>query len=266
MSDVSTSDLHSNVTHAGTTNPAPSYDIAPEDQHHLTAIRAMSANDAPPPYDIPEGIKFSTLTVAALPKQRAAGVMASLPTQAEVLAQLVGVPAAQRPATETALVANAIRAMRPALRVAGGVGKNATPFQREQVAIAREVQDGNREIERLQERIDEIERHATVVDESTGEVKAVPVYRLEGRSLMAAQQAQRDIMGRIRALVKADGSPGFEGFRRLKEAEYESVMARKEIAQQLADDAEAKLRTEAELREDRIAQRVKSMKRMRTSA
>ena len=263
--DNTTSDLRTDVTHAGTAAPAPSYDIAPEDQHHLAAIRAMDAHVAPAPYEIPEGIKFSPLTVAALPKERPTGIMAGLPTQSEILAKLDRIPAAQRAAAEAGLVAEAIRGIRPALRVAGGVGKDATPSQREQVAIAREVQDYGREFNQLQERIDEIERHDTVTNQTTGEAVAVPVYRLDGERLRAAQQQQRDIMGRIRALVNADGTPGFEGAKRLKEAEYESVMARKALAESLADEAEAKRLVEKELREDRITKRVQSMKRLRTN-
>lgn len=259
-----TSDLRADLAHTNAT-AAPSYDIAPEDRHHLEAIRAMDPHDVPAPYHIPEGVTFSPLTVAALPKVRTAGVMAGLPTQGEALAQLGNVPEAQRAAAEAALVANAIRSIRPALRVAGGVGKDATPFQRVQVAIAREVQDETRKIESWQERIDEISHHDTVIDETTGEAKAVPVYRLEGAALRGAQNQQRIHMGHIRSLVNEDGSPGYAGMLRLKEAEYESVMARKALAEQVADDTEAKRRTEEELREDRIAKRVKSMKRMRTN-
>ncbi|MGN6357619.1 MAG: hypothetical protein ACTHLU_09095 [Novosphingobium sp.] len=252
--------LRPDVTHAGPPAAVPSYDIAPEDRHHLEAVRASSLDIAPPPYSGLEGIKLSPLTVAALPKERGTGVMAGLLTQSEVSAQLVGVPEPQRAEAEHRLVADAIRAIRPALRTATGVGAAATPFQREMVAIAGEVQGHYREIARLQEVLDEVERHDTVIDEATGEAKAVPVYRVHGDRLRAIQHQQAVLLGHVRALVKADNTPGHEGAKRLQAAEYESVMERKALVEALEDEATAKREAAKQVREDRIAKRVATMK------
>lgn len=266
MPEDNTSDLRTGVIETGNPSPVPSFEIPPEDQHHLVAVRASAQQLAPSPCVAPDGRNLPPMTVSALPKERQPGPLEALATQSEVLAQLQGVPEEHREAAEHAAVAAAIRAVRPRLRVLTGAGPDATPLQREQLLIAREVFDHQQAIERLQTDLDEVVRHDTVIDPETGEATAVPVYQVTGDRLRAYQEMQRSHMGHIRALMNPDGTPGFEGAKRLQAAEYESVMARKALAEALEDEAAAKREAAKQEREERIAKRVASMKRLRTNA
>lgn len=266
MPEDNTSDFRADVSDIGNPGPGPSLEIAPEDQHHLDAVRASAQQLAPGPYKAPAGLRALPMTVSALPKERKPGPLEALATQSEVLAQLRGVPEERREVAEHQAVAAAIRAIQPTLRVLTGAGEDATPLQREQIAIAREVMEHRQAIERLQADLDEIERHDTAFDPETGEATAVPVYRISGDRLKAFQGMQRDHMGRIRALLNPDGTPGFEAAKRLRSAEYEAVTARKALAEALEDEATAKLEVAKQEREDRIAERVATMKRLRSNA
>lgn len=253
--DTSASELTAEVSATGATS-RNSYEITPELRPHADAILAMDpVKDVPPPYEIPEGWGANlTLRATALPAEMQREVNAKLDALGEMAPE-------QRQAMEAQLTAESIRAKTRETRILTGVGKDATPFHRELVAIARDYRDLTAEYDRIQDELAEVERYETQTDPATGEPTPVPVYRLSGARAQAALERQDDIARRLRLLVNDDGH-GIEAQRRLGVALHESAVARKEHHRQLDEAAEVKRRAAEMAREKRINEQAAALARL----
>ncbi len=252
------SELSADVTATGTASTRPSYEITPELRPHADAIMATDLNTVPTPHSIPEGWGTSlTMRSTGLPPEMRREVE-------EKLAQLGDMTAEQRAAKDVEFTAQAIRSKRMSLRILTGVGADATPYHREQVAIAREVRELDAEFLQLSSELAHVLRHDTVVDPATGEATAVPVYAVTGERLRAYAARQDDISRRRRLLVNDDGSMGYESEKRLRQALYDSSVARAKLQQQLEERAEVKQMAQQINRDRRIkeqAERLASLQR-----
>jgi hypothetical protein len=256
-----TTALTAEVTATGTASKRPSYEITAELRPHADAIMAMDLNSVPTPHSIPEGwgAKPLALRSTALPADMKLEVDAKL-------AQLGNVTPEERAAKEAQFTEQAIRSKRMELRVMTGVGKDATPYHREQVAIARDYRDLAAEFDRIQADLHRVARYENVTDPNTGEAKAVPVLAISAERQKAYIARQDDISRRMRLLVNDDGSMGYEGEQRLRQALHESSAARQKLAQQLYVDAEAKRRAAHNEQERRINERAESLARLQRNA
>ncbi|MCW1382692.1 hypothetical protein OLX02_07630 [Novosphingobium sp. KCTC 2891] len=245
------------VEHYGSASDQPSFEIGPEDQHHVDAVLGMDPfNDVPAPYDLPEGRSFGALKLTALPAEM----------QVAVRARLAAIPAGQREAKEAEFTAEAIRGMRPNIRLMTGLGRDATPYHREQLAITREYQDAAAEFDRLQGELSAVARHVTQFDPVTGKAHAVPVPKVSEERRRAIVAEMDSLAIRMRLLHNGD-QPGVEAEMRLKQAMFETVQARKETRRQIDESAEAKRRAVEINRESRInehAQRLAALTRNAT--
>lgn len=234
--------LVSSVEGYGTSTDAPSYDIAPEDQHHVDAVMRLDPfHDVLAPYDLPEGRSFGKLKLTALTPD----------LQGEVRQRLLSVPADQREAMEEQFTADVIKRLRPSIRAMTGLSSEATPYHREMMALTREYSDAAKEFDRLSDELVAVARHVTKVDPETGKAIAVPVYKVSAERRRAIEAEQHSLAIRMR-LLHTDEGPGLEAAKRLKQAMFETVEARKEIARQIDENAEAKRRAAQINREDRI--------------
>lgn len=188
--------------------------------------------------------------------------------QAEVRRKLDLLPplsAQDRVKHESRLVAEVARGKLGAVRAMTGLGPDATQYHREACEIAGQVADLQRKRDVLQAAIDDIADLKRGTDEATGEVVAIPVYRLgeERRQAYANQVAEYD--RNIRLLVNPDGSYGIEGQKRMREALAASATQLKRAQELRADEAKAQKRAADKAREDRINKRAEQLAKMRTS-
>jgi hypothetical protein len=243
-----------NVISTGTPTNATSYEIAPEDQHYADAILAMDPlTDVPTPHEFPADLKHSPLKLTAL----------SPDMQRDVRQRLASVPPEQRAAKEAEFTAEAIQAMRGSLRAAVGVGSTALPYHREMAGIAGEVRFIHQRLNSVQASLDATTGFASKFNPATGESEPVKVYQLTGARRAAAEQEIRTLLYQRSLLINEDGSFGIESKDRMQRALHESVQMKRQLAEQVADQAEVKRRTAAQLREERIAQQVEVGVRMR---
>lgn len=251
-------ELVPSVTATGSAGKVESYEIAPEDAHLRDAVLSIDPiHGVPTPHQMPEGWAHGlTFKLTALPPEM----------QAEVRQRLASVPADMREAKEAEFTAEAIRKQRGAIRIQTGVGSSASPYHREMVAVAREYSDGYDELQRLQRELDDVSGHSTKVDPATGKAEAVPIYRVQGPRRAAIEAEQFQILRRLSMLQNADGTPGPEGARRMKQALHESVQLLKQRQEAKAEMAEVERRSREQLREDRIAAQVASRVRMAKNA
>lgn len=248
--------LTAEVTATGTAPRGNSYEITPELQPFADAVMATPLDDVPTPHSMPEGWGANlTMRSTGLPPEMRREVE-------EKLNALGSLTPEDRAAKDVEFTAAAIRSKRMELRVLTGVGSDASPYHREQAAIAREVRDLATEFQRLQSELEEVARHETVTDPATGETKAVPVYRVAGTRAQAYARQQEDISRRMRLLVKDDGSLGIEGEKQLRQALHTSAVARQALHRQVTEEAEAKRRAEEINTERRINARAESLARL----
>jgi len=249
--------LTATVTGTGTASKQPSYEITPELRPHADAILAVDPNDVPTPHQMPEGWGASlTMRSTGLPPEMRQAVEARL-------SQLGDVTPEQRAAKDVEFTFDAIRSKRMELRVLTGVGSDASPYHREQVAIAREVRDLSKEFDRLSEQLTEVARYDTSVDPVTGDAKAVPVYAVSAERAKGIASQQDDISRRIRLLLNDDGTMGYEAEKRLRQRLHESATQRAALHEQVAGRAEAERRADEIIREERINKQAQSIASMR---
>lgn len=174
-------------------------------------------------------------------------------------------PPAERAKLEAQLVAEVARGKLGAVRAMTGLGPDALPYHREAAELAGQVAQLQRQRDALQASIDDIADVRPGRDETTGEVIAIPVYRLseERRQAYANQVAEYD--RNIRLLVNPDGSYGIEGQKRMREALAVSAVQLKRAQELRADEAEAQKRAAEMAREDRINKRAEQLAKMRPS-
>lgn len=223
-------DLKANVTGYGNA-PKPDNVIAPEDRHYVDSVLAMDPiADVPGTSVFPQGRKLSAPTLATLSPEMRAGVQA----------KLQGLPPEARAAQESHLVAEAIRAKLPALRIQTGLGEGALPYHREMALIAREVSDLGREFDRVAAELAEVQSYGTETDPETGETRPKEIFRVQGTRRKALEGRQQDLLRNLRVLGgDASGTP-VEANRRLAAAMAETVAVLKERDRQQSEDQEAR--------------------------
>lgn len=219
------------------------YDIAPEDQQLADEIASFD-----PVYDTKGPTSFSGSV--KLPESiKATGLPPHL--RDPIMAQLVNVPESRRDAEEQRLVNAALYENSLGVRIVCGPGEGANAFQRAKFALTFEIEEAEREAIRLGNELAEIERWDNLADPTTGELKPVPVEKLQGERRRGVE------MQRQQMLHKLDMLNGIEGERRLAKAKFEAVQEVKALRAQLDDDREARKRADEMLRDERIDARAK---------
>lgn len=173
-------------------------------------------------------------------------------------------PPAERAQLESKLVAEAIRGKLDSVRAMTGVRSDAPPYHKEAAEIAGQVNDLRRKRDDLQAAVDEIAELKKGTDPVTGELVAVPTYRMSEGRRQAYRNQIVDLNRNIRLLVNADGSYGIEGAKRMREALAVSAAQLKRAEEVRADEAEAQRRADHKLREASIEARAEALAKMRT--
>lgn len=253
--EPNSTELVGSFSNYGSSNPQPSREIAAEDQHYSDAILRMDpVSDVPGVAVFPEGMQLSAPTLAALAPDDRMAVRAKMDE-----ARLTP---AQREQREGEFVQAHLRSQLSRIRLKTGVGEDATPYHRAQCHMAREYFDIMDEHDRYAAQLDEIARHETEVDPLSGEARAVPVYAVQGSRRNAYQFQMDNLLRRAGLLFNADGTPGLEGSKRLREASAQSVAILRDRDSAAEERAEAKRRGAELAREERISKQAASIARM----
>lgn len=220
----------------------PTYDIAPEDQALADEIASFD-----PVYDTKGPTTFSGSV--KLPETiKATGLPPHL--RDPIVAQLATVPESRREAEERRLVYAALYQNSLGLRIVAGPGAGANTYERAALALTFDMEETEREIDRLGRQLGEMAETATVsYDPATGQQRVQTAHRFQGERRAGLEAEYR------RALHKLAQLNGIEGERRLAKALSEAVQERKALQQQLDDDREARERAEKLLREERVSER-----------
>lgn len=228
--------------------PAPSFDIAPEDQALAAEIAGFDPlTDAPSPVmwvggsqrPMPDKLDIRMLS----PEARTA-----------IQQQLANVPQLTREKREQELILNHLREKAVQTRALAGPGEGANDFQRERFNIAAERHRAEKEIFRLTEQLAEVIRWEPVLDDTgkqvvdpqTGQPKVTPVEAVQGDRRRGMERAIADLEHKINLL---DGPEGDLRERRALHAAVEAEKARKAQAEELR---EAQARGDQMAREERI--------------
>lgn len=265
MDNTSTASARLAVDTTGSDFTMPSYDIAPEDQ--ARAQELLSAFNADPlatpsPVKLTGGGAFKAperFTVSILPPDK----------QGPIAAQLAQVPANVRAEREHELVVAALKQNSTALRIKAGPGEGATPLEREQFAVARDINELEAQEFEIQRQLAEVEKYVPVYNEITGEPVIDP--RTGQQQVKAVEIIQGDRRKALEARVKelayrADLLRGVEGDRRIQKALAQTIELEKQQKQQLADNAEIERRAEEIAREKRITQQAEARAKFKANA
>lgn len=265
MEDTNPASARLAVDTTGSDFTVPSYDIAPEDQ--ARAQELLSAFNADPlatpsPVKLTGGGAFKAperFTLSILPPNQ----------QGPIAAQLAQVPAHLRAEREHELVVGALKQNSTALRIKAGPGEGASPLEREQFAVARDIDTLETEALDIQRQLAEVQKWVPVWNEITGEpvidprtgqqqVKAVEIIQCDRRKALEA---------RVKELAyRADLLRGVEGDRRIQRALAETIELEKQQRQQLAEREEVKRRAEEISRQKRIDKQAETLSRFKDNA
>lgn len=240
-----------------------SYELPAEDKargEQLLAEFNSNPLAAPSPVEASESIKFrapENLTAAILPPEK----------RAEVERKLVNVSGSLRAEREDQLVREALIENSKAVRVRAGVGEGATPLQREQYALAGDIDRLAREEWDIQFKLAEVDRWVPVydaagkpvVDDRTGQQKVEAIEKVQGERRKALEAHAASLRYRIELLN------GIEGDRRIQRALAATIEAEKANARQLAERREALQMAEDMAREERVRKNAESIARMKGS-
>lgn len=166
--------------------------------------------------------------------------------------QLAATPVHMRPTKEAELVAAALAKNSINLRVQGGGGEDTDPYWRETLHQERRQQELNDQINRLERELVDVERFDTVYDEVTGQPRAQAVDKVQGQA-RKEKEAERN-----RLIAELQDMNGRGGQLKLQKAMQKAVEAQKDVQRQLAEDAEAKVQADAQLRKERIDARAET--------
>lgn len=233
--------------------PAPDkFELTAEEQAAADEILAMDPLAIPGPSKGLEGRRLSVPTLAALnPEMRR-----------EAEARLAEVPLDRRVDAEAEVVMAVYRDHLPSLRVATGLGEDATPYHRELASIAANYRAYAQEFQRIVEELAEVGSYKTVTDPETGEQKPETVWRLQGQQRSWREARLATLNHAMNLLQRDDGTLGPEGQSRLRQAMKEAAQARLAIKRAAEDKVEVERRAAAKVREDRIAEQVDVRARM----
>lgn len=241
MSDNTPNEPDQLVADTGGSNfTMPTYDIAPED-----AALAAEIENFDPVYDVAGPTQL--VGAVKLPSSiKASGLPPHL--RDPIMAQLASVPPARRDAEEARLVNAALYENSLGVHIACGPGEGADPYRREKFALTFEMEETERRSIQIATELAEVVRWDNE-DDGTGQMKPVPVYKVDGQRRAALEAEHRRLTYKF---LQLDGP---EGERRLAKAKFEAVEAVKAQRAQLAEDKEARTRADEILREERVAQR-----------
>ena len=180
----------------------------------------------------------------------------------EVLDKLHRIPREMRDGAEGRLVREVLTANRAQTRLKTGLSHDALPYHKEQVDIARQVQELTRKRDWFSEQVARVRGFETVEDPETGELSSVEVPLYSSPKRAGYQDQIVDLDRQIRLLANADGSYGIEGQRRMRTALIESAGMLQKIEAQRSEEAEARHRAVEINREQRIQRRAESYARM----
>lgn len=224
---------------AGSDFELPSYDLTEEEAEAVEGIEVFDpVDDLPSPVEwIGGDIKLpERLTVAMLPTHLAEPVKA----------QLAGMTPDEREKNETGLVIAAMRRNSYELRVRGGIPASAEPYQRELLAISKEVYELEKRAAAIQYDLADFIGTRVVEDPDTGERRQEIINKVEGERRKALEDELREIEYRIAILN------GIEGERRLAKAKKETAQLRLNRQRQLAEETEVQALAEQMVRDERI--------------
>lgn len=240
-------------------------DIAPEDQ--ARAQELLSAFNADPlatpsPVRLTGGGAFKAperFSLSILPPEK----------QGPIAAQLARVPANVRAEREHELVVEALKQNSTELRIRAGTGEGATPLEREQFSVARDIAELEAEELAIRTQLAEVEKWVPVYDEATGapvidprtgqpQVKAVEIIQGDRRKALEARAKE--------LAYRADLLRGPEGDRRIQRALAQTIELEKQQRQQLAEREEVKRRAEEISRQKRIDKQAEALSRFKDNA
>lgn len=166
-----------------------------------------------------------------------------------ILAQLGGLTGPAREQRESELVIAAMKQRQLEVRVHQGPGVGANAYQVEMFAQAKQLQQLDREYQRIVGELGEFDGFKTGdIDPATGEPAAEKIYRYTGDRRRAMEQRLAAITQEVTHIE------GGEGDRRLRKALEKAVADTKKSRDQVNILHEAKARAEHNAREDRINQ------------
>jgi hypothetical protein len=243
----------------------PSYNVAPEDEPRAQELLSAFNSDplaTPSPVKLTGGGAFKAperFTLAILPPDK----------QAALASQLAQVPADLRAEREHELVLAALQKNSLELRIKAGPGEGATPLEREQFGLAREIHELETEELEIQRQLAEVEKAVPVYNEITGEPVIDPltgkqmtklVDRIQGDRRKALEARAKELAYRVSLLQ------GVEGDRRIDRALAETIAREKQQRQQLADRGEVERMAEEIAREKRIRKQAEARARFKDNA
>lgn len=219
----------------------PDYRVAPEDEHHATAILSLDPfKDIASAGSVSGGVRLSS----ALPSLEAL----SPQMRSEVAHELQSLPAARRADGEAQAIAKVLENHGRKVRALIGNGQGSTPYHDTSIEIAGEVRAATREFDRIAASMTEVARYE--VDELG---KPRPVYAMSDGAQFHARNRLAELSYRIGLLVTPEGNHGVEAQRRLDKALVEAVEARKAVTAQAEELREAEALAEKLNRDERIA-------------
>ena len=180
--------------------------------------------------------------------------------QSTIRQELDTFPAHMREQKERELIHEALYKNSFILRVKGGGGPSADPYQAASMEIANEREATNREAFSIAEKLAEVDHWKAVTDPATGKQSQIAVNAVEGDRREALENELRRLQHKVEEL------DGGEGTRRMKKALGAAVSQRKQRetearivrnAKTMADEMEEQERTEKQ------AAAFRSMKRDR---
>lgn len=267
MEDINTATASTRLAldTSGSDFTVPSYNVAPEDEPRAQELLSAFNSDplaTPSPVKLTGGGAFKTperFTLAILPPEK----------QAALASQLAQVPADQRAEREHELVLAALQKNSLELRIKAGPGAGATPLEREQFGLAREIHELETEELEIQRQLAEVEKAVPVYNETTGEPVIDPLTGKQMTKLVDRIQGDRRkaLEARVKELAyRADLLRGPEGDRRIQRALAQTIELEKQQRQQLADRAEVERRAEEISRQKRIDKQAEALARFKDNA
>ena len=210
--------------------------------------------------------QIASMDMMALPSRHEVignpAIVSKLPTKvtalapehrAEILAELAHYPADQREDAEAKLVQAKAAELVKGYRRHTGPGEGASEFHKESWAIAREVEDLNRELDYVLLKLTEVAH----IDPKTGEqTLRYPV----GHPRRAGLEAEMDRINHAINLLT-----GIEGEKRIKAAMDRSIAAERQRRAERADAAEVERRAKHMAREAELNRRAESRARFMSS-
>jgi hypothetical protein len=207
-------------------------------------------NDISGPVSVKGHIDLPAPSLSALPPKM----------QQRIREKLASVTPGNRDIFEREFIEQELRDNSYRLRVLAGAGEGANDYQREALSVVQDIFRLESEAETIKARLEEVRGHRTEVDPETGEAKPVPIMAV-GAEQRSALETRLTQIGHQLTMLE-----GPEGDRRRAEALARTKTQMKVNREALADEAEARRRAEAAVREERINQRAEAYsKRLRTS-